>query len=73
MKNILQRDNQKRDKKIQHKHISHCSVKQNSEKSREGLDARGKKMKNEYIYLKLKKENNIRTMVLKIYLQSSCI
>ena len=47
MKNILQRDNQKRDKKIHHKQISHCS---------------------HYIYLKLKKENNIKTMVLKIYL-----
>ena len=35
MKNILQKDNQKRDKKIQHKHISHCSLKYNSEKSRE--------------------------------------
>ena len=44
MKNILQKDNQKRDEKIQHKHISHCSLKQNSEKSREGVDARGKKM-----------------------------
>ena len=32
MKNILQRDNQKRDKKIQHKHIPHCSLKQDSEK-----------------------------------------
>ena len=32
MKNILQKDNQKRDEKIQHKHISHCSLKQNSEK-----------------------------------------
>ena len=27
MKNILQRDNEKRDKKIKHKHISHCSFK----------------------------------------------
>ena len=26
-----------------------------------------------YIYLKLKKENNIKTMVLKIYLESLCI
>ena len=32
MKNILQRDNQKRDKKIQPKHISHWSLKKNSEK-----------------------------------------
>ena len=36
MKNILKRDNQKRDKKIQHKHISHCPLKYNSEKRREG-------------------------------------
>ena len=34
MKNILQRDNQKKqkNKKIQHKHIFHCSLKYNSEK-----------------------------------------
>ena len=35
-------------------------------KSRKGVDAGGKKK--EYIYLKWKKENNIKTMVLKIYL-----
>ena len=67
MKNILQRNNQKRYKKIQHKHISHYSLKQSSEESREGrVDVGGK---NEHIYLKLKKENNIRTMVLRIYLE----
>ena len=32
MKNILQSGKQKRDKKIQHKHISQCSLKQNTEK-----------------------------------------
>ena len=32
MKNILQRDNHKRDKKIQRKHISHCSFKWDIEK-----------------------------------------
>ena len=31
---------------------------------------RGHRRKNEFIYLKLNKENNIRTMVLKIYLHS---
>ena len=31
---------------------------------------RGHQRKNEFIYLKLNKENNIRTMVLKIYLHS---
>ena len=46
--NILQRNNQKRDKKIQDKHISHCSVKWNSEKGRERVNAGGKKM---YIYI----------------------
>ena len=44
MKNVLQRDNQKRDKKIQHKLISHCSLKYNSEKSLEGVDTGGKKL-----------------------------
>ena len=42
MKNILQRDNQKRDKKILHNHISHCSLKQNSEKCRKGGGRQGK-------------------------------
>ena len=63
IRNILQKDNQKRDKKIQQKHISHCSLKQNCEKVGMGLEAGGKKMN---IYLKLKKENNVRTMVLEI-------
>ena len=49
MKNILQRDNQKSVKKIQHKHIEK------------------KRKKNEYIF-KAKERNNIKTMVLKIYL-----
>ena len=49
MKNILQRENQKRDKKIQHKHMSHWSLKWNSEKSQEwgGCWEGG----NEYIYI----------------------
>ena len=64
MKNILQRDNQKRDKKTQRKHLSHCSLKEQWKNSREGVDARGKK----WIYLKPNKEKNIKTMVLKIYL-----
>ena len=55
MKNILQTDNHKRDKKIQHRHILHSSIKQNSEKGWEGVDTGGKI---EYVYLKLKKENN---------------
>ena len=33
MKNILQRDSRKRDVKIQHKYLSRCSLKYNSEKS----------------------------------------
>ena len=54
MKNILQKDNQKRDEKIQHKHISHCSLKQNSEKRvGRGWTPEEKKVN---IYLKLKKE-----------------
>ena len=62
-KYFTKRYNQKRDKKIQQKHISHCSLKQNCEKVGRGLEAGGKKMN---IYLKLKKENNVRTMVLEI-------
>ena len=66
MRNILQRDNQKRDKKIQHKHIPHCSRKSNSEKRvRRGWKP---EENNEYIYLKLKAENNIKRMLLKICL-----
>ena len=65
MKNILQRDNQKRDKKIQHKHISHCSLKQNSEK-RVGRGWTPEEI-NEHIF-KAKERNNIKTMVLKTYL-----
>ena len=42
-KNILQRDNQKRGKKIQQKHISHCPLKKSNEKSWEGVDAGGKR------------------------------
>ena len=50
MKIILQRDNQKRDKKIQHKHISHDSLKQNSERSQEGgRGGRRRKKMNVYI------------------------
>ena len=50
MKNVLQRDNQKRDKKIHHKHISHCSLKWNSEKRvRRGWTPEEKKM-NIYIF-----------------------
>ena len=48
MRSILQRDNQKRNKKIQHKPIFHCSLKQNCEKSRRDVNAKGKI---EYIYL----------------------
>ena len=55
MKNILQTDNHKRDKKIQHRHILNSSIKQNSEKGWEGVDTGGKI---EYMYLKLKTENN---------------
>ena len=42
MKNILQRDIQKRDNKIQLKHISHYFLKQSSEKRQEGVDTGGK-------------------------------
>ena len=42
MKNILQRDIQERDNKIQLKHISHCFLKQSSEKRQEGVDTGGK-------------------------------
>ena len=48
--------------KIQHKHISHCSLKQNSEKVRRGWTP---EKKNEYIF-KAKERNNIKTMELKI-------
>ena len=49
MKNILQRDNQKRDKKIQPKHISHCSLKKSNEKGREG-GGRWREKMNIYIF-----------------------
>ena len=66
MKNKLQRDNQKGEKKIQHNHIFHYSLKQNSE------NQKPEAKKNKYIF-KAKDRNNMKTMVLKIYLQSLCI
>ena len=61
MKKILQKNNQnKRQENTAQEHMKKVK------KVGKGVDARGKKWI--YIYLKLKKENNIRTMVLKTYL-----
>ena len=66
MKNILQRDNQKETRKYSTSTyltaLSNTTMKKES-----GVGGRQSK-KNEYIHLKLKKENNIKTRVLKIYL-----
>ena len=48
MKNILQRDNQKRDKEIQYKHISHCFPNRTVKKESGGTGNQRKKI-NRYI------------------------
>ena len=53
MKNILQRDNQKETRKYSTSTYLTALSNRTVKKSREGVDARGKKMN---IYLKLKKE-----------------
>ena len=65
MKNILQRDNQKYSTYSTSTYLTALS---NRTVKKESGGGGRQREKNEYIYLKLKKKNNIKTMVLKIYL-----
>ena len=66
MKNILQRDNQKETRK--YSTSTYLTALSNRTVKKESVSGGRRRKKNEYIYLKLKKENNIKTMVLKICL-----
>ena len=66
MKNILQRDNQKETRK--YSTSTYLTALSNRTMKKESGGGGRQREKNEYIHLKLKKENTIKTRVLKIYL-----